>query len=271
MESTGTRLKKIRLEKGISLEDVSKKTKIHINILKDIEDNNLVNFSPIYIKGFLKIYCNFLGVDPKECIPDYKQPQIITRDEDGNIRLRVEPKQKVGTAKFKLPSINPKLLLGIILIILGIVLLFNLGKFIASRHISFGFKNKAAAVSLAKDDRKTVAAKSDKKSAVSKTKESQPQTKYPVAVTSTGLRLGIRAKDDCLVQLKTDSRLIFAGVLKKGKAETWQAKEKMELSLGNAGAVELEVNSRIIPPLGRKGQPLKNIVITKDGGLVIPR
>jgi hypothetical protein len=39
----------------------------------------------------------------------------------------------------------------------------------------------------------------------------------------------------------------------------------MELSLGNAQAVELEINGKLIPPLGRKRQSLKNILITKDG------
>ncbi|MBI3991561.1 MAG: helix-turn-helix domain-containing protein, partial [Candidatus Omnitrophica bacterium] len=73
MESTGTKLKNLRLQKGLSLEDVHKKTKIHLNILKAIEEDSLVNFSPVYIKGFLKIYCKSLGVDPRDCISDYKE------------------------------------------------------------------------------------------------------------------------------------------------------------------------------------------------------
>ncbi len=262
MESTGTRLKKIRLEKGISLEEVSKKTRIHLNILKDIEDNNLVTFSPVYIKGFLKIYCNFLGVEHKDYIPDYKQPQGIRRESDGT-PLNTVPGRKFKIGNFKFPNINLKILLWPVLIIAGIVVLFNLGKFIASKRFLLAPKNKTAVVLPVKPEKKTEAVKQVKKTVV--------QTKYPIAQASAGLRLGIRAKEDCLIQLKSDGRLIFAGVLRKGKSETWQAKEKIELSLGNAAAVELEINSRIIPPLGRKGQPLKNIVITKDGGLVIPR
>jgi hypothetical protein len=57
--------------------------------------------------------------------------------------------------------------------------------------------------------------------------------------------------------------------LKKGRFENWYAKDKIELSLGNAAAVDLEVNGRPISNLGRKGQALKNIVITKEG-LMIP-
>ena len=57
MESPGARLKKIRLEKGISLEEVHKKTRIHLDLLKAIEEDSLINLSPVYTKGFLKIYC----------------------------------------------------------------------------------------------------------------------------------------------------------------------------------------------------------------------
>jgi len=43
------------------------------------------------------------------------------------------------------------------------------------------------------------------------------------------------------------------------------AKEKVELSLGDASAVELQVNDQRFSNLGRRGQPLKNILINKNG------
>ena len=54
-------------------------------------------------------------------------------------------------------------------------------------------------------------------------------------------------------------------MLRRGRSESWSAKDKMELTLGSAGSVRLEVNGKLMPSLGRKGQVLKNIVITKDG------
>src|SRR3989338_4514467 len=73
MESAGEKLKKLRLEKGLSLEEAHKKTKIHLNILKAIEGDTITNLNPIYLKGFLKIYCNFLGVNPNEYISGYRE------------------------------------------------------------------------------------------------------------------------------------------------------------------------------------------------------
>jgi cytoskeletal protein RodZ len=73
IELIGERLKKIRQEKGLTLEDLHKKTKVHLNILKAIEGEALTNLSPIYLKGFIKIYCKALGLEPKDYLPDYKE------------------------------------------------------------------------------------------------------------------------------------------------------------------------------------------------------
>jgi len=79
------------------------------------------------------------------------------------------------------------------------------------------------------------------------------------------ISLDIRAKENCFIQVKSDGRVIFQNILKKGRSESWQAKDKIELSLGNAGAVELEVNGKRISGMGRRGQAIKNILITKEG------
>jgi hypothetical protein len=73
------------------------------------------------------------------------------------------------------------------------------------------------------------------------------------------------------VQLKVDGKLVFYKTLERGRSKSWQAKQKMELSLGNAGGVEMEVNAQHIKNLGKRGQPIRNIVITEKEGLKIPR
>ena len=40
-DSAGEKIKSARLQKGLSLEEVHKKTKIHLNILKAIEEDSL--------------------------------------------------------------------------------------------------------------------------------------------------------------------------------------------------------------------------------------
>jgi cytoskeleton protein RodZ len=272
MESIGTRLKKIRLEKGISLEEAQKKTKIQPDILRSIEEDSLINLSPVYTKGFLKIYCKFLGQDPKDYLPNYKESQSTPAHPAS--RAVKKPEQpsffklasdKVSSLKIDWIKIKP-VVISVLTVIL-LIGLFNLGK-----AISVGIRKRPAGK---ERQVKAVMAKT-------KTKEELPQTTNTVAVKAaplvqqtesapkaeleSGIRLGIIARENCYIPyLKADGMTVFQGVLKKGRSEIWQAKTKIEFSLGNAGVVDLEVNGRQILPLGRKGQAVKNIIIDKEG------
>jgi cytoskeleton protein RodZ len=87
------------------------------------------------------------------------------------------------------------------------------------------------------------------------------------AVEEESLRLGVRALEDCWLQLKADNKIVFQNILKKGRFESWEANDRLDLTLGSAGGVQLEINGKIIPSLGKRGQVLKDIVITRKDGL----
>jgi len=93
----------------------------------------------------------------------------------------------------------------------------------------------------------------------------QPLPKALNAEPGGVIRLGIRAKEDCWLQVRVDGKTVFQSVLNRGRLEGWQAANKIELTLGDAGKVDLEINGSRIPALGRKGQPVKNILITREG------
>jgi hypothetical protein len=84
-----------------------------------------------------------------------------------------------------------------------------------------------------------------------------------------GVRLTIAAREDCWVKVKSDGKLLYYGILKKGRYDSWQAKDKIVLNLGNAGVVDINVNGQVISSIGRRGQVINDITITKDG-LSIP-
>lgn len=255
MESIGTRLKKARQELGLSLEEVHKKTKIHSDILKAIEEGSLINLSPVYIKGFLKIYCKFLGVDFKDFIADYKEPPSIVKEVSG---ISDEPASFLKAVSIKLISLKDiplrikRVFIGILILIFLSIGLFNLGRIVSSAK---------------KKDQITKLEESKAKAAIPKPEDSLAK---PKTETGLGIKLAIRAKENCWIQLKADGKVVFQSILRKGRMENWQAKDKIELSLGNAGGVDLEVNGKLISNLGRKGQVLKNILITKEG-LSIPQ
>lgn len=69
MSLLGDYLKQKRLDKNYSLEKLSQKTKISVNILKSLENNDYKTLpSAAYIKGFVKSYVKVLGLPMNEAI-----------------------------------------------------------------------------------------------------------------------------------------------------------------------------------------------------------
>lgn len=269
MESTGQALKKLRLEKGLSIEEVHKKTKIHLNILKAIEEDGVVNLSPIYIKGFIKLYCQALGADPKEYISDYKEPQIARLAKPGSSEPRANGPSLFDTVLAKLKSfkgihvdqrVKKGLIIGLCALV-GLFILVKVGKAITHKIATMPKKERVAAGSHQSERTQKEKVKNQAK----QTEKVKPSEAIAIKPSISGPRLGIIAHSDCWVTLKSDGRLIFHSTLKKGQSENWQAKDKIEVSLSDAGAVDVVVNGERIAALGKKGRARKNIVITKNG------
>lgn len=262
MESTGAKLKKIRLEKGLSLEEVHKKTKIHLNVLKAIEEGSIVDLSPVYLKGFIKIYSKFLGVD---------------FDEQVKVKLtNIPPEQSkpvsfIQSASSKMDSLGSfrkiKLSAVIIFAVIFLLMIFSLGKLIA-------FKRSVRSAQKRTKPYQAAQARSSRdkpqKAAVLNVIPKPQIIPTGSGNNIAGVRLTINAREDCWIKVKSDGKLLYHGMLKKGRPDTWSAKEKINLSLGNAGVVDLNVNGQVITSLGRRGQVIKDIVIT-PGGLSVQR
>ncbi len=73
MESPGKFLKRERETRNISLEEISKFTKVKEHYLKAIEEDQY-EFLPavLYVKGFLSVYAKYLTLNPKDIVLQYE-------------------------------------------------------------------------------------------------------------------------------------------------------------------------------------------------------
>lgn len=72
--SCGEFLKKARLDKGYSIEKISEETKILPSIIRDLENNNYENLPPpVYLRGVINKYAQFLKLDTAKIIALYQQ------------------------------------------------------------------------------------------------------------------------------------------------------------------------------------------------------
>ncbi len=69
MAALGERFRAAREARGLSLSDVSEQIRIRSVYLAAIEDENWPSIgAPVYIRGFLRTYARFLGLDPEEVV-----------------------------------------------------------------------------------------------------------------------------------------------------------------------------------------------------------
>lgn len=70
----GAVLRRARAERGLSLEEVEEATKIRVRYLEGLEREDYdVLPAAVYVRGFLKSYANFLGLDGEELIRELQR------------------------------------------------------------------------------------------------------------------------------------------------------------------------------------------------------
>ena len=79
-------LKDLRTSKKISLEEISERTKINVEYLKNIESGDYLNIDPPYLRLFLRAYAEEIGSDSKRALEQLDSflgnEQLVTKDND---------------------------------------------------------------------------------------------------------------------------------------------------------------------------------------------
>lgn len=114
MIKIGDKLKEERKKRGLTLEEVSKATKIRVNFLQAIESSEYTKLPGIsYAHGFVKNYIEFLGLPTKEYLA------LFRRSYDEKEQRKLVPQGFIGREKIPLRkfSLREAVWLGLVVII----------------------------------------------------------------------------------------------------------------------------------------------------------
>jgi len=95
MKALHTELKDIRIERGITLEDIYRTTKIRISFLERIEEGDFSVAPELFVRAFLREYAEAVGVDPGRVMARLDGKAILLVG-DGDVRDE-PPGETVGT------------------------------------------------------------------------------------------------------------------------------------------------------------------------------
>jgi transcriptional regulator with XRE-family HTH domain len=227
-EELSRRLREKRKRLNLSIEEVVERTKLHPSVIKDIEAGRWEDINPTYLKGFIKIYCSFLG----ERFDEGLFKDIIHEEE------KPQPREVVDTRKnlVKLTSFFLEHIKLISVIALGIVLIWGVS-FLVSK-----IREKSLSPKVNTPSR-----------IISQDVPLLQEDEFYVTLT---------VKRDCFVRVKLEGELVFEGILNKGVVETWKAKEEIDFKISDGSAVDVEVNGKLLPPLTKIRKPIKSLKIT---------
>ncbi len=266
----GEILKEAREAQGLSLLSVHEATKIPLDVLKAIEEGYTVRtLSPFYLKGFVKMYAQHLGVDIHQVIDNYHREKLPKKIEEEKERVSVS----FDIQRFWTKNIQQQFFKGAA-VLLALFLVFRVVGCIKNNRQQRAQKGDTEVSGTAPSSEEDASQAGQQEEGKEQPKTSAPAPTVPPKKEKTPpepvasvkeVRLTVKAKKSGWLQVKVDGNLVFQSILNSGATETWEAEQSIELSGKNIHSLEYEVNGKVLGELGRTDRSARRVVITKDG------
>jgi cytoskeleton protein RodZ len=242
----GAQLRQQRLGLGLSIEDISRETRIPSHHLEAIERDDFQSLpSLVFTRNFVRQFALFLKLDPEPLLG-----QLPTQDE-APVKLP-DPPARPRSEYHRDRQIRSALTAAAWLLVAGgaVAAWFHLNQ----PHVDHATDTPAANLSVT--SQKPVAAHTAPAPA-------KPAVAHPVEVVIT-------AHDTAWVQMTADGKDAFTGVLKPDEIKEIAADEQVKLVAGNAGALTILLNGKTLEPLGPVGE-VRVVRLTAEGPRFLAR
>jgi len=252
--SIGRVLRQARVDAGLTVDEVSTSTRVRVPIVHAIEEDDFSRCGgDVYARGHVRTLARAVGVDPEPLLAQYA-------DEHGGRpaptpaaplfeaeRIRSEPRRPNWTAAM----------------VAAIVAVIGFVGFTAFGGSDDDGANQQAAEGASPATGKPKPTPTHKPTKTTDPKAdpsdsaiaAAPRDKVTVKINAADGRSWISAKDH-------NGRIMFDGLLEQGESKTFQDNQKVDLVLGDAGAIQLYVNGKQIEDEFQPGQ-VERLTYTK--------
>jgi Helix-turn-helix domain/Domain of unknown function (DUF4115) len=247
MGTLGQYLRDARLVKNIDLRDAAQQTRISIQYLKALEDEDFSKLpGEVFVKGFLKNYSRFLCLDESEVMKRYAQLKPNPQPTSSPAPVASAPNAEHDAMPVEREAQTPKVT-PVEPFVWGAVILIVLFVFLFSSLPSRPSKN-----------------------ILQKAVPSLPAVVSQETTTVHGaipekLYLEVVATEDTWLLVRTDDSPQKKAVLKRGESLTWSADQRFVLGYGRTGALKLVLNGAELTVNGPKEAVVRDLVITRSG------
>ncbi|EDY65523.2 conserved hypothetical protein [Streptomyces pristinaespiralis ATCC 25486] len=230
--SIGHVLQQARVGAGLTVDEVSTSTRVRIPIVHAIEDDDFsLCGGDVYARGHIRMLARVVGLDPEPLVEQFD-------DEHGG-----RPAPTPAAPLFEAERIRPErrrpnwtaAMVAAIVAVVGFsgFTLFSDGES-GSGNVAEG---PASGTKPTPTDVRTTKPADPKPDPSDSAIAALPKDKVTVKLSATSDKSWISAKSH-------NGKVLFDGLLLKGESKTFQDDERVDLILGNAGAIELFVNGK---------------------------
>ncbi len=243
MGQLGAMLRTAREEKGVSLAQAEAATMIRRAYLQALEDDEHGALpGAVYVKGFLRNYASYLGLDPAHVLSIYHR-EYPDQSQEVVAPSTIRPR---GTSQLVTGGTVATLLLVVVVAIFSTYIYRQVQSFRAAEPPSQALEPTPTPIP------PTVTP--------APTQSAAPAAATPLpspTVSPSGAEVTARVLQDAWLQVEVDGQRKFEGILKAGQTQTWQGKDDVFVWVGNAGGVSIVFNGQELGTMGAVGQVVK--------------
>lgn len=269
-------LKSLREKKAISLNEIYDKTRIDVKYLNEIENGNFDVLPEVYVRAFLKKYAEMIELDSDEILSEYEiargenpeavAPPIskkieldIVKDEEvsktfDDVEQEVPEEKDISKDEKKKSIMMPAIF---VLVSLASVILYFIF-----------FSDSPEEIIIEKPINEIISERTQEENVVklegTEDNFERVVTTTTSQVTKDSLSLRINAIDTSWMRVMIDNKFNDEFTLSPSLTKSLKAKSNFSILIGNAGGIELVLNGKKLPKIGKKGE-IKNIKVDLDG------
>jgi cytoskeletal protein RodZ len=251
----GATLRRARNQRHLTLEQLSRATKISVSKLQALEDNDFERLpAAVYVRGFLRVYAHEVGLDPDDTVEQYMQhiEEATARAETESLPvpepaeparshagegLRSVPPLRIQIDLKSLP--RPAMAAAVVVLLVAIVATF-----------AWRGGNGSEPVASAEAAQQAVAA------AQASSEAAASDAAHASNVTDGVLRIELKTTGPCWVSASADRSPVLSRLLQAGESETIEAQDEFVLRVGDPSTLSVSVNGAPLRPLGQAGIPV---------------
>ena len=234
----GERLKRERELREVTLDEVSKSTRISARFLHALENEDWPKLpGGVFGRGFVRTIARYLGLSEESLLAEYD----LARGEGAIAAPKPEERIPSPPRWFPVAAVLVILFLLAGLIFGGIYV----WRKIKARHLAKPQQSSAVQPAPALE------------TSAPPSSSSEPATKFP-------LELAVSTSAPTHMRILADGKVVLDADLLAGQNRRFPASTRFEVTASDSSAVLLELNGNVIPPLGTPGSSGKMVLSTKD-------